>query len=76
MKRAQLPTAAFTLAEVMVAASLSTFILAGVLSAFLMLGRSSYAASGLPPGLGVNTSTGAITGTPTAPQTALVNSRS
>ncbi len=38
--------AAFTLAEVMVAASLSTFILAGVLSAFLMLGRSSYAASG------------------------------
>jgi len=36
----------FTLTEVMVAAGLSTFILAGVLSAFLMLGRSSYAASG------------------------------
>ncbi len=35
----------FTLVEVMVAAGLSGFILSGVLSAFLMLGRSGYNAS-------------------------------
>ncbi len=36
---------AFTLVEVMVSAGLSGFILAGVLSAFLMLGRSGYNAA-------------------------------
>ncbi len=35
----------FTLVEVMVAASLSTFVLAGVLSAFLLIGRSGFLAS-------------------------------
>ena len=36
----------FTLAEVMIAASLSSFVLAGVLSAFLMIGRTGYNATG------------------------------
>ena len=40
------PARGFTLTEVMVAAGLSSFILAGVLSAFLMLGRSSYLVRG------------------------------
>ncbi len=35
----------FTLAEVMVAATLSAFVLAGVMSAFLFIGRAGYAAS-------------------------------
>lgn len=35
----------FTLAEVMIAATISTFVLAGVLSAFLMIGRSGFLAS-------------------------------
>jgi len=35
----------FTLVEVMVAATISTFVLAGVLSAFLMVGRSGFIAS-------------------------------
>lgn len=35
----------FTLVEVMVAATISTFVLAGVLSAFLMVGRSGFLAS-------------------------------
>ena len=35
----------FTLVEVMVSAALGTFILAGVLSVFLMMGRSGYNAS-------------------------------
>ncbi len=35
----------FTLAEVMITASLSAFVLAGVLSAFLMVGRTSYNAT-------------------------------
>jgi len=35
----------FSLVEVMVAAAISTFVLAGVLSAFLLVGRSGYAAS-------------------------------
>lgn len=39
------PTAAFTLTEVMISAALSTVVLAGVLSAFLLMGRSGYAAS-------------------------------
>lgn len=34
----------FTMAEVMIASALSTFVLAGVLSAFLMIGRSSFSA--------------------------------
>lgn len=38
-------TAGFTLTEVMISATLSTFILAGVLSAFLMIGRSGFLAS-------------------------------
>ena len=37
--------AGFTLVEVIVAATLSGFILAGILSAFLMLGRSGYNAA-------------------------------
>jgi Tfp pilus assembly protein PilW len=37
--------AGFTLTEVIVAATISTFVLAGVLAAFLMIGRSGYAAS-------------------------------
>jgi Tfp pilus assembly protein PilW len=37
--------AGFTLVEVMVAATISTFVLAGVLSAFLLVGRSGFAAS-------------------------------
>jgi Tfp pilus assembly protein PilW len=36
---------AFTLAEVIVAAAISVFVLAGVLSAFVMIGRSGFAAS-------------------------------
>ena len=36
----------FTLAEVMIAAVISTVVLAGVLTAFLMVGRSGYNASG------------------------------
>lgn len=35
----------FTMVEVMIASTLSAFVLAGVLSAFLMLGRSGYSAS-------------------------------
>ncbi len=38
-------SSAFTLTEVMISATLSTFILAGVLSAFLMIGRSGYLTS-------------------------------
>jgi hypothetical protein len=45
LRRARTPTRAFTLVEVMVAATLSTFVLAGVLSAFLMVGRSGFIAS-------------------------------
>lgn len=37
---------AFTLTEVMIAATLSGLVLAGVLSAFLMIGRSGFLASG------------------------------
>ncbi len=37
--------AGFTLTEVIVSATLSTLVLAGVLSAFLMIGRTGYAAS-------------------------------
>jgi prepilin-type N-terminal cleavage/methylation domain-containing protein len=37
--------AAFTLVEVMVAATIATIILAGVLSAFVLLGRTGFAAS-------------------------------
>lgn len=36
---------AFTLVEVMISATIATFVLAGVLSAFLLIGRSGYAAS-------------------------------
>ncbi len=36
---------AFTLAEVMIAATLSVFVLAGVLSAFLMIGRTGFNSS-------------------------------
>jgi hypothetical protein len=39
-------SAAFTLVEVLIAATLSTFVLAGVLSAFLFLARSGFRASG------------------------------
>lgn len=39
------PQGAFTLTEVMIGATISTFVLAGVLSAFLMIGRSGYLAS-------------------------------
>jgi len=39
-------TAGFTLAEVMIAATLSTMVLAGVLSAFLFLARTSFRSSG------------------------------
>jgi prepilin-type N-terminal cleavage/methylation domain-containing protein len=35
----------FTIAEVMIAATISSFVLAGVLSAFLMIGRSGFLAS-------------------------------
>ena len=42
---ARATTSGFTLAEVMIAATLSTFVLAGVLSAFLMVGRSGFLAS-------------------------------
>ncbi len=35
----------FTLSEVLIAATLSVFVLAGVMSAFLFVGRSSFAAS-------------------------------
>ncbi|MCW5547921.1 MAG: prepilin-type N-terminal cleavage/methylation domain-containing protein [Opitutaceae bacterium] len=38
------PAAAFTLAEVMIAAALSTVILAGVMSAFLFIGRTGFSA--------------------------------
>lgn len=38
-------TEGFTLSEVLIAATLSVFVLAGVLSAFLFIGRSSFAAS-------------------------------
>ncbi len=37
--------AAFTLVEVMVSATISVFLLAGILSAFLMIGRSGFVAS-------------------------------
>lgn len=37
--------AAFTLTEVMISAALSTLVLAGVLSAFLMMGRSGFLSS-------------------------------
>lgn len=37
---------AFTLVEVLIAATLSTFVLAGVLSAFLFLARTSFRSSG------------------------------
>lgn len=40
------PAAGFTLVEVMIAATLSTFVLAGVLSAFIFLTRSGFRASG------------------------------
>jgi hypothetical protein len=40
------PAAAFTLVEVLIAASLSAFVLAGVLSAFLFLARTSFRSSG------------------------------
>lgn len=39
------PAAGFTLSEVLIAATLSVFVLAGVMSAFLFIGRSSFAAS-------------------------------
>lgn len=39
------PRAGFTLAEVMIAATLSTVVLAGVLSAFLMIGRTGFVSS-------------------------------
>jgi type II secretory pathway component PulJ len=38
-------TRGFTLAEVTIAATISSFVLAGVLSAFLMIGRSGFLAS-------------------------------
>jgi Tfp pilus assembly protein PilW len=41
------PPRAFTLAEVMIAAALSTFVLAGVLSAFVFFGRSGFRTSGV-----------------------------
>jgi hypothetical protein len=44
-RRAAAARRAFTLVEVMMASTLATFILAGVLSAFLMLGRTGFAAS-------------------------------
>ncbi len=40
------PGKAFTLVEVLIAATLSTFVLAGVLSAFLFLARTSFRSSG------------------------------
>jgi Tfp pilus assembly protein PilW len=43
--RARSCRAGFTLAEVMIAATISTFVLAGVLSAFLLIGRTGFAAS-------------------------------
>ncbi len=43
--RARRAGPAFTLVEVMVSATIGTFVLAGVLSAFLMIGRSGYLAS-------------------------------
>src|ERR1051325_3107593 len=39
------PRAGFTLTEVIIAATLSTFMLAGILSAFLMIGRTGFLAS-------------------------------
>src|SRR4051812_37826204 len=38
-------TAAFTLTELLVAAMISTFVLAGVLGAFVMIGRTGFLAS-------------------------------
>src|SRR3954469_7279846 len=43
--RAGAPGTAFTLVEVMVSASISAFILAGILSALVMIGRSGFLAS-------------------------------
>jgi Tfp pilus assembly protein PilW len=40
------PAQGFTLVEVLIAATLSTFVLAGVLSAFLFISRTSFRASG------------------------------
>lgn len=45
LPRRRVDDGAFTLAEVMIAATISTFVLAGVLSAFLMIGRSGFLAS-------------------------------
>lgn len=39
------PNRGFTLVEVLIAASLSTVVLAGVMSAFLLVGKTGYAAS-------------------------------
>src|SRR3954470_17436238 len=38
-------TAGFTLVEIMIGSTISVFILAGVMAAFLMLGRSGYNAA-------------------------------
>ena len=45
-KPARRPDQGFTLVEVMIAATLSTMVLAGVLSAFLFLARTSFRSSG------------------------------
>jgi type II secretory pathway pseudopilin PulG len=39
------PTAAFTLVEVIVSATIGSFVLAGILSAFVMIGRTGFIAS-------------------------------
>src|SRR3954465_10309906 len=44
-RRARVAGAAFTLVEVMVSATISAFILAGILSALVMIGRSGFLAS-------------------------------
>ncbi len=44
-RRLPRPTRAFTLAEVMIGATLGTIVLAAVLSSFLMLGRTGYNAA-------------------------------
>lgn len=44
-QRRRAATRAFTLVEVMIGATISTVVLAGVLTAFLMLGRSGYNAA-------------------------------
>jgi hypothetical protein len=51
------PVAGFTLTEVMIASGLSVLVLTGVLSAFLMIGRSGYLASSYSE-LGAQTSRG------------------